>query len=112
MVTKLNERLGVLLVFALLSAPPVAVALQDPTRPLQMPDRPQASQAGGLRLESVLISEQRRLAVINGQTLRENDSIGAGRVVRILPGVVEIRQEDKILRLEMHSNIRMPKDRR
>ena len=110
--TKLSETLCVMLGGLSLMAPIAVQALQDPTRPLDAVAAVDTRHSGGLRLDSVLISEQRRLAVINGQTLRENDVIGEGRVLRILPGLVEIRQADKTLRLQMHSEIRKEKDNR
>jgi len=70
----------------LLLAPLQLVALEDPTRP------PGASllSAGtgieaqkGWNLTSILVSEGRRLAIINGRTVRQGQKVGNARVVKI-----------------------------
>lgn len=68
-----------------LAALPGAAELVDPTRP---PDRvPDAAapapEAASERLQSILVSESRRLAVIDGTRVGVGDRIGAARVLRI-----------------------------
>lgn len=51
---------------------------RDPTRPLgyqSVSGKGGKAKAAALRLSSVLISAQRKLAIINGQSLREGQSI-------------------------------------
>ena len=63
-----------------------AAALQDPTRPTDPAlyfgsgDKPSDS---GWSLQSILSSPGRRIAVINGERVREGDPIGSARVIRI-----------------------------
>jgi len=96
-------RLTLLLAPALLAAVAAAAApFADPTRPPSA-----AEEAGGEglppgpRLESVLISPQRKLAVISGREVRLGERFGEGRVVRITPTEVAIRRggETEVLRL-------------
>jgi MSHA biogenesis protein MshK len=80
----------------------MAESLRDPTQPLGY--RAAASQPVRLNLNSILISEERKLAIINGQQLRENDTIpGSGGTVlrRIEAGSVVVQQGDKSWRLRL-----------
>lgn len=61
-----------------------AEQLRDPTRPADMLGRGQAEVAApGPVLQSVLISQQRRIAIISGKTLRVGDKFGDSRIVSI-----------------------------
>jgi MSHA biogenesis protein MshK len=66
----------------------------DPTRPPDAMSGEAAGVTAGPRLESVIISPHRRLAVISGQQVRLGDKFGDGRVVRITPSEVAIRTGD------------------
>lgn len=72
-----------------------AAPFPDPTRP---PGATQAGPSGGgaeapaLRLESVLIAPDRRIAVINGQAVRVGQKVGDARVVRITETEVALRE--------------------
>lgn len=100
----------------LLLAEVQAQPLTDPTRPptaaevhafFATHDR-EAAPAIDLRLQSVLISEQRRLAIINDRRVTEGDHIGSARVLRIEPGRVYLRDNGIDLTLtlsrERHHN--------
>jgi len=72
-----------------------AVAISDPTRPTGY-----AAPAGGaeksgaaLKLESVLIARDRRVAVINGKACRVGDSIDGARLVAIHADGAELVRE-------------------
>jgi MSHA biogenesis protein MshK len=69
--------------------------LVDPTRPPQAtspaPGSDQARPAPGPQLQSVLISPNRRVAVINGQTVRQGDRVGDATVVKIDESSVHLR---------------------
>jgi MSHA biogenesis protein MshK len=61
-----------------------AKALSDPTRPGSYVTQDAASKpVEALRLESVLIARDRRVAVINGKTCRVGDNINGARLVAI-----------------------------
>jgi len=60
------------------------MALSDPTRPGAYVAQDAASKPSEiLRLESVLIARDRRVAVINGKTCRVGDNINGARLVAI-----------------------------
>lgn len=79
--------------------------LPDPTRP------PNASLTGSsaetdmadnkIFLSSILISPERRVAVINGKALRKGDQVGAGKIVKINPSevVLKVGKDTEILSL-------------
>ncbi|NIB44385.1 general secretion pathway protein GspB [Pseudomaricurvus alkylphenolicus] len=76
--------------------------MRDPTRPLKYSAPISSQQQQALKLHSVLISSQRKLAVINGKTVRENQWVDGARVVSILPGKVllSVRGRQQELRLK------------
>jgi MSHA biogenesis protein MshK len=83
-----------LLCCALLTTPFAgAQGLTDPTRPpaALLPEAAPASDASGPALQSILISPTRKLAIINGQTVRPGDKVGDARVVRITENEVVLR---------------------
>jgi MSHA biogenesis protein MshK len=73
-----------------------AAPFADPTRPPGASDPGAPSAKGGevaaLRLESVLIAPDRRIAVINGQAVRVGQRIGDARVLRITETEVALRE--------------------
>lgn len=87
--------------------PPVAalarVTADDPTRPLVPAGQPDLPAAAARRptLESVLIGEHRRVAVIDGQRLAEGESSAGLKVWRILPEGVEVSVNGSRMLLEM-----------
>jgi MSHA biogenesis protein MshK len=86
----------------LVAAPAAAAPFADPTRPPGAAEEVGAEgQPAGPRLESVLISPHRTLAVISGKEVRVGERFGEGRVVRITPTEVAIRRggETEVLRL-------------
>jgi len=97
--------IGLLAAASLLALPAArAQGLVDPTRP------PSASSAagtaqddapGGAQLQSVLISQRRRLAIISGNTVALGDSVGDAKVVRITETEVVLQRgsETEVLRL-------------
>jgi len=86
-----------ILAFALTGASAAQVQeppLQDPMRP-HVVVRSTASAAradDGLRLTAVLVSESRRIAVINGQFYRVGDRVNGDEIVAIEPGSIRIQR--------------------
>jgi MSHA biogenesis protein MshK len=82
-----------------------ALDVRDPTTPLgHVAATASASGAQQFTLNSILISPQRKLAIINGSTLREGQTLpGAGnvKVQRISAQAVVLQQADQtwVLRL-------------
>ena len=78
-------------------------ALDDPTRPshVRQPSAERAVPAPSWRVESILVSSGRRLAVINGRVVAENDRVGGARVVEILPYEVTIEYRGEMRRVAL-----------
>lgn len=79
----------------------VAEELSDPTRPLDY--RQTQTSKPPLELNSILIGEGRRIAVINGQRATERQQIGDVFVLRILPNRVIVRRDGQQIELKLHS---------
>lgn len=113
------------LLTALLFFSGVVWALSDPTRPQDY--APQSAPAGEVNdlaeveaadvepsytLQYVLVSDQRKFAVINGHRVVEGDRVGEARVVRIGPGLVRIRTPKETQELKLgYSNIKRSQGR-
>lgn len=78
---------AILLSLAVASSP---AQLPDPTRrvALSATVAPQADQA--FRLQSTVIRGEERVAMVNGQRVREGDLVDDARVIRIDHGAIEI----------------------
>lgn len=74
---------------------------RDPTQPLNTPSQSAAASPDNLVLNSVLLSTARKLAVINGESVGENDTVAGARVLRILEDrvIVRYRGEEQVLLL-------------
>lgn len=107
------------LLAALVLAAPAALAqrLGDPTKPtaLDGPDEDRAAEVAAQgprwRLQSTLVADTRRLAVINGRTVAQGERVDGARLLEVrqdgvtleldgeritlrLPGAVNIRRSD------------------
>lgn len=80
-----------------------AVKLSDPTRPLQETVSTQR-ELPALKLNSVLISKQRRLAVINGQTVAEGEQVSGAKVLRISSDRVQLQRAGQSVEIRLHSS--------
>ncbi len=85
----------------LLASTAASSVLYDPTRPPGTQARATANSQRNLRLESVLIGNKRKVAIINGRRYTEGDRIGAGKVVNIQRRGVKIALPDKTLSLRL-----------
>ncbi len=83
-------------------APAWAQGLADPTRPPNaQADSQESGQGGATQLQSVLISQRRRLAIINGNTVALGDMVGEAKVVKITETEVVLQKgnETEVLKL-------------
>lgn len=92
-----------------------AQALRDPTQPAwpvpgATTGSPAAEAPDGLVLQSVVLSQGRRLATISGKVYRLGDRVGAARLVEISPEEVSLREAGKtrVLRLLPASAVKRP----
>lgn len=80
--------------------------LRDPTRPLSA--QAEEEEAETLALHSVLISASRKIAVINGFTVREGKTLPGAEhwvVQKIEPGAVVVADQQQRRRLELASRM-------
>lgn len=90
-----------------------AAELPDPTRP-PLSSGAVVHRKGPPRkwqLTSLLISPERKVAVINGQVVRVGDSINGARLVSIEPGRALLQHAGQNIRLELIAgSVRQPLD--
>jgi MSHA biogenesis protein MshK len=82
--------------------------LVDPTRPPSVAGESGASESAaptGPRLQSVLISPTRRVAVISGSTVVQGGKYGSATVVDISEGAVLLRYADRKETLHLISGV-------
>jgi MSHA biogenesis protein MshK len=83
--------------------------LPDPTRPPVLIDNPQsdaaASQYTGLVLQSVMISPHRKMAIINGQTVKLGEKFDGAQLVGISESEVVLRHGKTLQTLKLFPNI-------
>ncbi|MBC7183792.1 MAG: hypothetical protein H5U30_09525 [Marinobacter sp.] len=87
----------------------VASALQDPTRPPGLESRAAApAPERQVSLDSILYSKDRRIAVIEGEALREGQGIDRIRVIRIYQNRVLVTDNgrERVLYLERLPQVR------
>ncbi len=110
----MSERIltGLVMGLALLLSGAVASeTLRDPTQP---PEPERAAPSGpaplDMSLDSILTSNDRRVAVINGQAVREGDPIGDARVQRIGEDrvLLQINRTTRTLTLDGTPSVRQP----
>ncbi|MDX1455322.1 MAG: hypothetical protein R3217_07710 [Gammaproteobacteria bacterium] len=75
--------LGMIGTFAATAGEPAAIG--DPMRPSSLASDSSADQPRRVsyRVQSIVVSPERRVAVINGRSLEEGEALGAARVVAI-----------------------------
>jgi len=78
----------------------VAETLPDPTRPLEYSGAVQEQTV--LQLNSILISGERKIAVINGTQLTENQWLGDKRVIRIQANQVTLEHQGQTIVLSLY----------
>ncbi len=111
----MDERLKARAVIAVLAWSASAAALAqasmaDPTRPPlgaaeADPAGSGAATRGGMRLQSVLISNTRRLAVIDGRTVPLGGEIGGATLTSISETAVTLRRGDEVETLRLHPGV-------
>jgi MSHA biogenesis protein MshK len=83
-----------------------AQALPDPTRPANQSDWNSGMTAtSGPVLQSVLISPQRKIAIISGQAVSVGEKFGGATLIRISEGSVVLRSDNKLQTLKLFPDI-------
>lgn len=101
--------LAALLLFATAAAG-AQTRLADPTRPPAAAEGGEAAPGGAtakpsLRLQSVLISNTRKLAVIDGQTVPLGGEIGGATLTSVSETGVTLRRGAEIETLKLHPDV-------
>jgi MSHA biogenesis protein MshK len=104
---------AMLAALALAGTASAQAALGDPTRPPNIPpgavavgqEAPGADAASLPRLQSVLISPSRRVAVIDGRTVALGGNIGGATLVQIAETHVTLRTGGETTVLELHPGV-------
>ncbi|MBL4827213.1 MAG: hypothetical protein JKY66_05795 [Spongiibacteraceae bacterium] len=78
---------------------PAAPTLADPTRPAHYHSK---KSKAPLKLESILFSNTRKVAVINGSLVTEGDRIEDSTVLKINKDRVRLKRNGKITELVLH----------
>ncbi|MCB1844601.1 MAG: hypothetical protein KDI09_16690 [Halioglobus sp.] len=92
----MHKHLLIAILAALILYSSANAELTDPTRPGNLLPEVEAARAEGeLRVSAVFISGDRRIAVINGQRLREGESIGGATVSAIARNKVSFVRGDR-----------------
>lgn len=92
-----------LLILGLVFALPAGAQLDDPTRPpghrLYLPGGKPA--APSWHVDTIKISEQQRIAVVNGRRVSVGDRVGGATVIEIQPGHVRLRYQNEEIAIQL-----------
>jgi MSHA biogenesis protein MshK len=100
------------LTWALHPSSGLAAELVDPTRPPQVREgdvelTPEGVFQPTYVLSSILISQERRIAIVNGVRVKPGDAIGNGRVLEISPRGVRIDSDGEVLELKLRIPVKI-----
>lgn len=83
---------------------PALAAENDPTRPIDYKPATRAvGNVSGLTLQSLLIAQQRKHAVINGQRVKEGDRVSGAKVLQITAEGVVVEHSGKRRTLKLNT---------
>ncbi len=85
-----------LILFALSTVAWSADALQDPTRPYASESRP-ALRTPAFTVSAILISDVRRVAILNGKAVSAGDRINGATVHAIRPDSVQLKFQGRTI---------------
>jgi MSHA biogenesis protein MshK len=80
----------------MMSAKAAADRLIDPTRPPQAPSPSSDPSYEGLRVEAVLRSAERDLAIVNGKIVRAGDRVAGVQIEAILPDGIRYVRDGQV----------------
>ena len=78
--------------------------LPDPTRPLGSPVKPTGDFRQGIRLQSILLSNERKSTVINGYIRYVGSHVNGGRIVDIRHDAVVINYHGHLYTLHLNDS--------
>jgi MSHA biogenesis protein MshK len=101
------------LALAAAAGPAAAQALDDPTRPtaLNAPETARRAESGPRwRLQSTLVADDRRLAIINGRTVGPGDRVDGATVRDVRQDGVTLEVEGRRIELRMLGAVDVKRD--
>jgi MSHA biogenesis protein MshK len=95
---------------ALVSTSAAADALRDPTRPpsVGVKGAAQNPEASGWRLQSVLISPERRYAIINGEVVAVGGAVSGAQLLAVAPEQVTLRTNTGVRVVQLYPDVVRP----
>lgn len=87
-----------------------AEALRDPTRPPSVSAKgtTERREASGWNLQSVLISPERRYAIINGEVVAVGGAVSGAQLVAVAPEQVTLRTREGVRILQLYPDVVRP----
>jgi len=88
----------------LIAHPASAEALRDPMKPMNAKAAAVAVSAQTLRVEAILSSHERMLAIVNGKVVRAGDRVGDARIDEVFDDGVRFTRDGRsqVARLDSH----------
>lgn len=80
----------IILILFIINTSNAYAELRDPTRPPDFISKKLGKGVATWALTSILISKDRRIAVVNGQVVHEGDEIASETVISIQPNTVQL----------------------
>jgi MSHA biogenesis protein MshK len=93
------NKMMLMLLLLLTSCTLYAAELRDPTQPPPGVANMQAKQGQALVVTSIIISANRRIALINGQFVKEGENIAGSKVIAIKRDYVELSSQGQKVKL-------------
>lgn len=99
-----------LICVAVASTPASAQALRDPTRPpgAGAKGTSQKPESSGWRLQSVLISPERRYAIINGEVVAVGGAVSGAQLLAVAPEQVTLRTGAGVRIVQLYPDVLGP----
>ena len=93
--------------------PAALLAQSDPTRPPQVLTAPQSASGpvaagGGQRLGAIMLSKDRKFAVIDGQEVALGGRLGEARLVRLTETEATLRSKTETVVLKLAPDLKTP----
>lgn len=98
------KRVSLLMLMLLIVVGAVGATLQDPTRPTTAIVQGEGSY--GIIVSSILYSHERHIAIINGEYVKEGDTVQGAKVIKIRPDSVVFRSEQKEFYIPVHTSVK------
>lgn len=83
----------------------IAIPLYDPTRPTSAALQEEGD-SYGITVSSILFSDQRRVAVVNGKYVKEGGMIQGLKVIKIHPDSVVFQSDKKEFFVPVHASVK------